>query len=326
MTSSSAHLTDDAEPTLGLRVAGIVVVAPSATYHPWNAAVMAGIRSAGYEPISYGGELVLPVPDKRQVIVTHDPVLVTQIKRDWTVAILGDITTSAAQCAALFGVDRKGGLQIASLILANTSLLPENTTHIFENVLGPTVRIGPDIDIVVPTTREEWDPAPAEQAYQEALALYRDWPQAPQSSARWAPDIFRFDDRHPSIPGRDHVIELAGRARALIYGPYIALRPGRWSITARFIVNQDAAAHRLRFEWGYTGSFASFTQSPGRAGEFALTIAHDWREPAAAEFKIIVAQGSLGGELEFLGAEIVREGDPTPIELESAENGQKTGA
>jgi len=323
MTSSSDNLTD-AEPNLALRVAGIVVVAPSATYHPWNAAVMAGIRSAGYEPISYGGEHNLPAPDKKQVIVTHDPVLVTRINRDWTVAILGDITTSAAQCAALFGVDRRGGLQIASLILANASLLPENTTYIFEDVLGPTVRIGPDIDVVVPTTREEWDPAPAEQAYQEALALYRDWPQAPQSSARWAPDIFRFDDRHPSIPGRNHVIELAGRARALVYGPYIALRPGRWSITARFIVNEDAAAHRLRFEWGYLGSFASFTQSPGRAGEFALTIAHDWREPAAAEFKIIVSQGSLGGELEFLEAEIVREGDSAPTETAVAENLQET--
>lgn len=324
MTSTSDQSSDEGNLSLGLRVAGVVIVAPSATYHPWNAAVGAGIKAAGYELISYGGELELPVSDKRQVIVSHDPILVTRIERDWTVAFLGDITTSAAQCAALFGADRRGGLQIASLILANAALLPQNTIYIFDDAPGPTVRVGPDIDVAVPTTREEWDPAPAEQAYQDALALYRDWPQTPQSSARWAPDVFHYDDRHPSIPGQDYVVELAGRARALVYGPYIALRPGRWSITARFIVNQDAAAHRLRFEWGHIGSFASFTQAPGRAGEFTLTITHDWQEPATAEFKIIVAQGSLGGELEFLGAEIVRVGHSAPIETAVAENGLET--
>lgn len=324
MTSISKLSKDGDEATSGLSVAGVVIVAPSATYHPWNAAVAAGAAAAGYEPIPYGGELEIPASNRKQIIVTHDPFLVTRIERDWTVAIFGDITTSAAQCSALFGADRRGGLQIASLILANAALLPDDTIYISDDALGTTVKIGPDIDVVVPKTREEWAPAPAEQAYQEALALYRGWPQTPQSSARWAQDVFHFDDRHPSGPGQDHVIELAGRARALVYGPYIALRPGRWSITARFIVDQDAAVHRLRFEWGHMGSFASFTQSPGRAGEFALTITHDWQEPAAAEFKIIVAQGSLGGELEFIGAEIVREGDPAVVEAVVAESGLET--
>ena len=302
-------------------MAGVVVIAPSATYHPWNAAVAAGIEAAGYEHVSYGGERELPLSDKRQVIVSHDPFLVTRIKRDWTAAFFGDITTSAAQCATLFNVDRRGGLQIASLILANAALLPQDTTYIFDDAPGHTVRIGPDIDVVAPTTREEWCSAPAEQAYQDALALYRDWPQTQQLAAKWAPDVFRYDDRHPSISGQSHVVEMAGRARALVFGPYIALRPGRWSISARFTVDQDAAAHRLRFEWGYASSFTTFTQVPGRAGEFILTIIHDWQEPAAAEFRIVVAQGSLGGELTFMGAEIVRVGDPVTTAVVDPDNG-----
>ena len=80
------------------------------------------------------------------------------------------------------------------------------------------------------------------------------------------------------------------------------------------MVDENAATHRLRFEWGNAASFASFTESPGRSGEFAVTLTHDWHEPSASEFKIIVAQGSLGGDLEFLGANIVRDGDPRPPE------------
>jgi|LADL02.1.fsa_nt_gi hypothetical protein len=298
----------------GLRVVGVVVVTPSATYHPWNAALTDGIRSAGYEPIPYGGEPPqLSASDRPKIIITHDPLLVTEIKRDWTVAILGDITTSAAQCASLFGAAPEGGLQIASLILANSALLPRDTVYLPNSFTRPTVTIGPNIEIVVPTTREEWPPLTAEQAFQKALALYQGWPDTPQSSARWEPEVFRFDDRHRSASRPDWIVELAGRARALVYGPYIGLRPGRWSITARFIVDKDAALHRLRFEWGHTSSTTSFTQSPERPGEFAVRLTHEWHEPATAEFKIIVAQGSLGGELEFQGADLVREGDPIAI-------------
>lgn len=309
-------MTNDLSPNLdhrrtGLGVTGVVIVTPSATYHPWNASLVAGIKAAGYEPISYGGELELPFSECPQVIVTHDPLLVKQVRRDWTVAILGDIATSAAQCSSLFGTTPEGGLQIASLILANMALLPENTIYLSNDLTGSVVRIAADIDVVVPTTREEWAPTTSEEAFQEALSLYRGWPDAPRSSARWEPGVFRFDERHKSPDRPDCVVELAGRARALVYGPYIGLRPGRWSVTAKFIVDKDAAAHRFRFEWGHAGSSASFTQSPGRAGEFAVTLAHDWHEPALAEFKIIVAQGSLGGELEFLGADLERLGGPT---------------
>ncbi|CAL1693015.1 hypothetical protein MMB232_03198 [Brevundimonas subvibrioides] len=294
------------------RVAGVVIVVPSATYHPWNAEVASAAKDAGYDVFAYGGEAELPASSLPKVAVTHDPALVSSLAREWTVVLLGDVTTAPAQCAALFGATPQGGLQIASRILANMALLPADTVYLRDDAPGTTVRIGPDIEVITPTTREHWPHSPVEQEIQEALTLYQGWPDVEATSTRWAPALFQYDDRHEPASERPFAVEMTGRARALIYGPYIGLRPGRWSITVRFFLNDDAADHRLNFEWGQAGSYSGFVQMPGRGGEFAVTLTHDWMQPGWGEFRIVVQQGSLGGEVEMIDAQVTRVGDAFP--------------
>ena len=138
-----------------------------------------------------------------------------------------------------------------------------------------------------------------------ALAIYRDGPLRPGVIYSWSPADFSLDPSHESSDASTDIrIDLTGRARCLVHGPYVALPKGHWQATVRFSVDASACRHRLRFEWGPLAQFASFETSPGKPGHFAAQITHDFDEAALSELRLILPESSLAGFLTLEGVEI----------------------
>lgn len=123
--------------------------------------------------------------------------------------------------------------------------------------------------------------------------------------ARWEPDVFNYDCR--SIPGGTRgELDLTGRPRFLISGPYITLPPGRWRAVYQLAFDQAGSRPRFRLDWGSQATYASYDFVPGRAGAFEITQDYLWTENAPAELRIVVLEGVFHGRMNFSGAEIIR--------------------
>lgn len=129
-------------------------------------------------------------------------------------------------------------------------------------------------------------------------------PGSSLSTRVWAPELFRLDMREAERRERPQRMDVAGRARALVWGPYELMTPGVWRATARFLVDRWACRHTYRLEWGGSASYATHEFVPGRAGVFEVSAEYAWPAPADAELRIILTESSLGGVFEFFGASV----------------------
>ncbi|MNS24687.1 hypothetical protein D3C72_565410 [compost metagenome] len=122
----------------------------------------------------------------------------------------------------------------------------------------------------------------------------------------WGVEKFRLDMREAEGRERPQRMDVAGRARALVWGPYEPMTPGVWRATARFLVDRWACRHTYRMEWGESASYAAHEFIPGREGVFEVSAEHAWPTDANAELRIILAESSLGGVFEFLGVSVCK--------------------
>lgn len=124
----------------------------------------------------------------------------------------------------------------------------------------------------------------------------------PGATLHWPPEKFRYDMREAEKRERVQCMDIAGRMRALFWGPYDILQPGLWRVTARFSVDRWACRHLYHLNWGATADFVTFEFTPGKAGVYEVSAERLWKEPEKAELRIILAEGALGGTFEFYGA------------------------
>jgi len=140
-----------------------------------------------------------------------------------------------------------------------------------------------------------------------ALQIYREGAVSVGQSASWASTIFSYDNRSKVEPPSP-CVDLTGIPRLLVSGPYIHLPAGEWRAVATFSVDSRAARHRYRFEWGGLEAFTSFETSPRQPGLYTIDMRHEWQRVAFAELRVVLLEGSLGGDLTFLGVEVTRVG------------------
>lgn len=122
----------------------------------------------------------------------------------------------------------------------------------------------------------------------------------------WEPEMFCLDMRESERRERLQRMDVAGRARALVWGPYETMPRGVWRATASFLVDRWACRHAYRLEWGASTSYAVHEFVPGREGLFEVSAEYEWTAEAEAELRIILTESSLGGVFEFLGAKVCR--------------------
>lgn len=142
-------------------------------------------------------------------------------------------------------------------------------------------------------------PTALEAHFLDALAIVR------HDSAEWAPEVFRYG-AGPAGSARPGVLDITGRPRLVVYGPYIFLTRGVWRVTVRLGFDVDSALKQYQIQWGDSEAYASHHFSPGRSGIFEITLEQEWLTHAASEVRLLLEDGAFHGQLTWLGATVSR--------------------
>lgn len=188
-------------------------------------------------------------------------------------------------------------------LLGRIGLLPPERVFRSEDFASGSVEIFPRVQLHRPDNLFKAPLSPRMQALNEAVALLD--PAHPE--AMWTPALFSSDSR--IVPGgAPGQLDLTGRPRYLISGPYIVLPAGRWRATYRLTFDEKGSRIRFRIDWGTVENYVSEEFTPGRAGVFEVVQEYDWAEPAPCELRVIVTEGVFDGRMTFSGAQVSRIG------------------
>ena len=89
-----------------------------------------------------------------------------------------------------------------------------------------------------------------------------------------------------------------------MYGPYIALPPGRWRAKAVISLDAGAERHRLRIEWGTSTLYGTLFPVFKQPGRYEIVMEYDWLTSQPADFRVILLDGSLSGRFVFHGLDV----------------------
>lgn len=295
MDSSSTHQLD---PEPGAHRAGLIVIAPSPQAAAWRQLIREqaerdGVPVLAVDPAETGdqGRLSIHLSDNLAdlTLTSHDEITV--------------ILTHAETFGHWVGSDRTQ----ASLVLSALPMTKEGVRYITPAVVAGARRI--DVLSFLSLDVQEMASDASGAHRDQALSLYREGPPQPGSSYVWAPEIFVIDSKPERPSAGDAEIDLAGRARCLVHGPYVVLPKGKWKASARFAVDTHASRHRFKFEWGSPDDFTSFEISPGKPGHFRVDLTHAFAEALLSELRIILPDSSLAGALTFEGVDLQMQGE-----------------
>jgi hypothetical protein len=112
----------------------------------------------------------------------------------------------------------------------------------------------------------------------------------------WAREVFLVDGHRPAT----HAVDITGRTRALIYGPYISLPPGNWAAEIVLGFSREAAEVNFLVDVLIAGSQLSVTSiRPLQAGIFSVNlsfmIGEDNDHPV--EFRVINEHAAFDGRV-----------------------------
>lgn len=166
-------------------------------------------------------------------------------------------------------------------------------------VSSPDAALPPPFSALGSVAAKERALTALESQFLDALAIVQ------RDSAEWAPEIFRYG-AGAAGSARPGVLDITGRPRLVVYGPYIFLTKGVWRATVRLGFDMDASLKQYQIQWGDSVAYASHRFSPGRSGIFEITLEQEWLTHAASEVRLLLEEGAFHGQLTWLGATVSR--------------------
>lgn len=293
------------EPASGPRAPRrVVIITPGPRAGDWINTVVDGLKKAGLRPV-FASDGDIYSHAERSVLVTEDAA--------WLMASGVEeaaIIQSAAGSAADLYLRASGGALRDSLCAVSLSLSqacverPAQRRWIRGFALpSGEVELFASVTVTVPSNPE---PAPENPDAASALAMFEHGPPEVGVEAEWRPSVFVYDMRGAETRATISEMDATGRARNLVYGPYISLPPGLWRATLGFSCDQSASRHMLRFEWGTPENFQGFYVTPKRSGRYEVVLEHRWTKAEPAELRMILTESSLGGQIGFDGVKLLR--------------------
>lgn len=244
--------------------------------------------------------------------IGHDEAL-AQTAGDWI--ILADSPEAALSICAAALEEAPAGRQswlAANHRLAPAALLAGRGSRVFD--MGAArldlPRLGP---IEMPFEIPVQTPPAAPQ-----LGLYARLPIPVGAASVWPADLFNYplgDD--PT--GGEPQIDLTGRARTLMFGPYATLPPGRWRATVKVMVDPEGGWTPLWFDWGAQDNMTVHEETIHEAGVYSLSLDGGWDRPTEVQMRAVLTQPVFQGRFEMLECRVERLDDAEPAVDQSAE-------
>lgn len=281
-----------------------IVIPPFDHDTAWRAAAIKAIRASGRRAHDFEiAPTGVPTHDPEVVIVTADATQPIMAGAP-TERIAGLITGAGVRLD--LNEDPEAlphHIRALTAQIAQMGLLPPECLYRRADFAAGAVEILPGIMLQPPAVGSELAASPRRQALAEAVKLLD--PATPQ--AFWSPDIFLYDSRI-APGGRPGDLDLTGRPRHLVSGPFIALPAGRWRATYRLTFDEKGGQLPFRLHWGRFEQLETEDFVPGRRGMFEIAQEFTWAEAAPAEIRITQLEGAFDGRMTFAGIEVSRVG------------------
>ncbi len=148
------------------------------------------------------------------------------------------------------------------------------------------------------------------------LDIYSSLPPAVGVEAEWPLSAFSYPIMKPEgvlETGRSD-IDLTGRARTIVYGPYIHLSPGLWEVEVESLIDPDGGMSHLRFEWGSNPDFVGSSVSVSRSGIYRIRLQRCWSGIGPSEMRVATVQPHFHGRFELLSVKVRLLSDIFPVE------------
>jgi hypothetical protein len=279
-----------------------VVLTPSADDAAWRQAISKAAAIANVRLVDPEGQSTVVDYDD-VVFLTDDAAIALEAENPEIVAIMPDPESAPDAVASRYGIEPPNDGWHASLLLARAySLRHEHAVVTASDLSYPlrSLRLFGILEVIPPESTAE---ASRRRALATALEIYRRRGNT-DSMIAWSERLFIFDDKGVSAQEEWGLLDVTGRPRILVWGPYIALPKGLWQAVIRFAVDADAARHTYRLDWGTQTECVSTYVTPSRPGVYEASL--DWRfvEAALSEIRIILTEGSIGGSLMFQGIKV----------------------
>lgn len=276
-----------------------IVVPPIQYQAVWRSAVAKAVEAAGLRlhDLDAAPETA-PFNDPNVVILTSDAnqVVLAGAPVDAVAGLMADSGIRIGH-----GDEAPHDLQAVTALLGRIGLLPPERIFRSDDFNAGPVEILKGVKLQRPGLPAQTPLSARAKAVIDAVALL----DPAQPRAIWAPELFNYDSR-TAPGGTQGQLDLTGRPRFLITGPYIVMPAGRYRTTYQLSFDEKGSRPRFRVDWGGIEDYASEEFVPGRPGAFKITQEYLWAEAAPCELRIIVMEGVFEGRMTFSGAEIVR--------------------
>lgn len=164
-----------------------------------------------------------------------------------------------------------------------------------------------------PVERREGAPYRIHPSVSESpLALFDS--SDPGTFANWAPRWFVYNGGFDGSADEPQ-IDMTGRMRPMMHGPYIHLPAGRWRVDVSFTVDPEKAHAPLLFEWGSGVEFCRVVAEIRTRGAYSVSLERIWTEPEPVQLRIWPAHPVFQGRFGFRGCRVTRVAmdDPAPL-------------
>ncbi|NBW10313.1 MAG: hypothetical protein EBR82_20015 [Caulobacteraceae bacterium] len=282
-----------------------VVITPCRDEGGWRAALRRAAAIADWDYRDYWGEGDQPVdPSRPTLVVTlNEATLGALVVTDW-VALTAPPAEVLARSKSQFDLDDAAALLHAASRLTTASFLGQVGAALYQTS-APAI----DIPGLGSVSRSQDAAQPTLPAVQDdavsALRIFDQVPPPVGASAFWPASIFsRFDDPTPGAAAQ--TIDLTGRGRILIHGPYLSIPAGRWRVTFDFEFEIPVGSAPFRFEWGEVADVVFHDARARESGRYSISLERDWPATGRAEVRVWLYHAVFQGDFRLIGCTVER--------------------
>lgn len=263
-----------------------IVLPPLPNRQDWVARLQEAASAAGYVLQDWDQDQTPGDADKPLLMTTSaDEALGRQPDASRIAGIVDALDVNVPE--GTDQADRHRIVHGATQNFAQLAALPQARVFDAQRLAGTPLRLFSDLTVTAPegTRRPDGPMSGALQLYTRDKAIW------PGGVLTWL--------KTPTHAGGFATLDLTGRPRAIVYGPYFDMPKGRWKVVFTLSVDDHACRYLFRADWGGMEDFASQEFRPGRPGVFEVEMTYDWTTRGICEFRLLVMEGVFHGRISL---------------------------